>query len=741
MKIPNTKTAEDIDKTLKTSLKPKKKSKSKTETVGFKDKPKNHLGRKTKSPKEASAKKRLSEIPMYQRIKTKLIASFMILIVCIIILGVSSYTKSSNGITSNYEQSASQTMKMIVQYLDLAFENVKTSYQPYMINSKELDFEYYFKGMYLNDTVKQTTTFNSLKTHISKLVTADPLVSNFYQISDIVEPITTTQTNTKNLYSLYTATEDGAAAKENKYAYYWFGPQPDLDEALKTPSDSYGLRLVRHFQGSNTLMIVDIRRSVIVDSLSSLEAGEGSVVALVTQNNKEVLSNETFSPEGAAVFIDKEFYTTALNGEEEAGSSNVTVDGIDYLFLYHKLKDQNAMVCSLIPKSYILSQVTDIRNNTVVLVIVSSLLAIFLATYFANGIGSTISNVTHQLRKVAKGDLTIKIETKRKDEFKLLTEGITDMISNMKLLIQNVSDMSKELTEAAAFVSDSSSTFMQTSQDIQYAISDIESGVNQLDVDSADCLSQMDVLSGKISTVSENTNEISKLTEKTNSSIHNGMNSMEGLNESALATSQITTQVIDAIEQLEARSRSISNIVDAINAIAEETNLLSLNASIEAARAGEAGRGFSVVAEQIRKLADQSLNSAKEINKIIDQMIEQTHDVVETAKQAETIVETQKEAVNTTTTSFNEMSEQITNLVSSLTTITSDVSSMGVSRDTTLSAIESISAISEETSAASSNVAATAVTQLDSVKDLDSAASNLARRAEELTKLLEQFTL
>lgn len=685
-----------------------------------------------------TSKQQMAEIPFYQRIKIKLIAAFMVIVICIIILGVSSYSKSSSSITNTYEESAGQTMKMMVEYLDLAFTNIQSNYKPYL-NTQEL--EYYFKGLYLSDNIKQSTTFNSYKTQFGKTVTTDPLVSNFYLISDTVDSITTTQSTVDNLYSLYIATEDGAQVKEDKYSFYWFGNQPELDDALNTSSDKYGIRLARHFQGSNTILLVDVRRDIIVNTLSSLDAGEDSVVGLITQDNKEILSKEAFYEDGSAVFTSEEFFRTALNGEEVSGAADVSTHGKDYLFLFHKLSNQNAVLCSLIPKSHILAQVKDIRNNTIVLVIISSILAIFLGTYFSNGIGSTINNITHQLRKVAKGDLTIAVKTRRKDEFQLLTQGITDMISNMKLLIQNVNDMSNELTEAAAFVSSSSTTFMQTSQDIQYAISDIESGVNQLDVDSADCLSQMDTLSMKISTVSQNTAQISTLTTKTNASIKNGMESMSGLNDSALATSQITSKVIVSIEQLEARSRSISHIVDAINDIAEETNLLSLNASIEAARAGEAGKGFSVVAEQIRKLADQSLNSANEINKIIEEMIAQTHDVVETAKQAESIVDTQKKAVNTTTNSFNEMSGQITHLVTSLSTITSNVETMGISRDTTLSAIESISAISEETSAASSNVADTAVKQLDSVTKLDSAASNLAKRAEELTQLLKQFTL
>lgn len=694
------------------------------------------FGNKKKEPKAANTKS--SEIPFFQRIYFHLISSFMLIIVCIIMLGVSSYTKSSNGITSTYENSAGQTMKMMVDYLDLAFNNVQSNYMPYM-NEQEL--KYYFAGLYQTDNIKQTTTFNSFKSLFNKTVTSDPLVSNYYFLSDKVDSITTSQATGKDLYTRYSETEAGTIAKADKYKFFWFGNQPEVDEALNTSSEKYGVRLVRQLPESSTFMIVDVKRDVITNTLSSLDAGEGSVVGLITQDGKEVLSNDTFSTDGSPVFSTQDFYTAALEGEEVNGFVDVTVNDTDYLFLYYKLQNQYAMLCSLIPKSYILAQVAEIRNNTILFVIIGCLLAIVLGTVLSNGISSTINNITHQLRKVAKGDLTVEVKTKRKDEFKLLTAGITDMIANMKLLIKNVNDMSNELTEAATFVSESSSTFMQTSQDIQFAISDIESGINQLDVDSADCLSQMDSLSTKISTVSENTTQISRLTTATNASIHSGISSMEVLNESAQATSQVTSKVITAIEQLEERSRSISHIVDAINDIAEETNLLSLNASIEAARAGEAGRGFSVVAEQIRKLADQSLNSANEINKIIDQMIAQTHDVVQTAKQAETIVDSQKEAVGNTTTSFNDMSQQISNLVNSLTTITSDVDSMGVSRDTTLSAIESISAVSEETSACSSNVAETAVKQLTSVTKLDEASSNLAKRAEELTELLKQFTL
>ena len=697
-----------------------------------------HLGFLKIGNKSATSVQKMKEIPLFLRIKTKLIASFGVTIFCIIFLGVMSYSRSSQGITSNYEESAGQTMEMIVQYLDLAFNNVQSNYKPYL-NTQDLD--YYFKGMYAKDNAKQTTTYNAYKASFNKMVTSDPLVSNFYLIADSVESFSTSLSQEKKLYSIYTEQDYGKEVAANPYTFFWYGIQPEVDSALNTSSEKYGIRLARHLQGSKTIMIVDIKREVLLESLSSLNAGEDSVVGLVTQDGKELLSNEAFHEDQTPVFTTTDFYQKALEAEEESGAMDVKDNGKAYLFLYHKMVNQGAMVCTLIPKSYILSQVQGIRNVTIVLVIISSLLAIILGTVIASGMESAIGNITHQLRKISKGDLTAEVKTRRKDEFKLLAQGINDMTASMKALIENVNSVSEQLNHAAVLVSDTSATFMQTSQDIQYAISDIESGVNQLDTDSADCLAQMDSLSGKISTVSETTANIEQLTSQTTVSIQNGMNSMNGLNESAMATSQITNKVIVSIEELEERSRSIGHIVDAINNIAEETNLLSLNASIEAARAGEAGRGFCVVAEEIRKLADQSLNSANEIGRIIQQMISQTHDVVETARQAEVIVDTQKTAVTTTTTSFDDMSQQITNLMDSLSTITDDVNGMGVSRDTTLSAIESISSISEETSAASSNVADTAVRQMESATELAKASSDLAARANQLSDLLKQFIL
>lgn len=352
-----------------------------------------------------------------------------------------------------------------------------------------------------------------------------------------------------------------------------------------------------------------------------------------------------------------------------------------------------------------------------------------------------IQYILRQLQKVSKGDLTVQLKTKKKDEFGLLCVGVNETVANVKGLIVHLNEVSTQLNNAAAYVSDASGTFMKTYQDIQHAVSEIEIGVNRLDSDSENCLKQMDSLSGKITNVSKNADEIGELMSTTGHTITSGIESVQGLTESASSTTEITQSMIVALQALETKSKSISGIVSAINDISEQTNLLSLNASIEAARVGSAGKGFAVVAEEIRKLSDQCQASAGQISDIVNEIVEKTGDVVSIAKRAEEIVSTQAGAVEETTTSFHKISQQVESLFAALDTISSSVQEMSSSRSETLDAIEGISAVSAETSACSTSVYSSTNSQMDAIKDLDHASSELRQRADNLVEILKTFAV
>ena len=333
----------------------------------------------------------------------------------------------------------------------------------------------------------------------------------------------------------------------------------------------------------------------------------------------------------------------------------------------------------------------------------------------------------------------MEVKTKRKDEFKLLADGITDMTAHMKKLVTGLKDVNGELTKAATGMASASDNFLQTSRDIQSEIQEIDLGVENLDKESADCLHQMDALSERISEVGNNSGQINTLAKGVDKVIETGLESVMQLKESTDSTTQITESIIETIENLAEKSKSIATIIEAINEIAEQTTLLSLNASIEAARAGEAGKGFAVVAQEIRKLADESIRSAEKIAQIVEEIEGNTKEATDVARKAEDIVGDQQKAVELTTESFDSIGKQVSGLLEALEIINKNVISMEEDRNTTLSSISAITAISAQTAAGASNVNDTVKKQAVSIEDLDQAVDVLEGRAKELSEILSGF--
>lgn len=232
----------------------------------------------------------------------------------------------------------------------------------------------------------------------------------------------------------------------------------------------------------------------------------------------------------------------------------------------------------------------------------------------------------------------------------------------------------------------------------------------------------MDALSDKINIVSDNSDKIAKIADVTTGIVASGMASISELKVNAGSTVEITHQVIEEIAQLKESSKAIAKIVDAINEIAEQTNLLSLNARLKQQEPGEAGRGFAVVASEIRKLAEQSVNSANEIQKIIGTINDKTNDTVRIAKKAEDVVEVQGESLENAEKVFAQIQSRFEELLSNLNEITGGIDTIAEAKSVTIDSIQSISAVSEETAASSEEVTETANRQLGSVEGLNTAA-------------------
>ncbi|NBH24782.1 methyl-accepting chemotaxis protein [Lachnospiraceae bacterium] len=672
-------------------------------------------------------------IPFWRRIRFKLITSFLIPVLFIIILGVVSYQKASTQIIASYETSADQTIDMINQYLTLVFDTVQSNYKSYLNEDSLLQF---FKGLMDGDNVKHAFVPKDYRDKFSHAVTTDALVSNIYFLSDTQQSIVTSQAAEEKLLTAYIQTHQGEMVKNDQYKFYLFGNQCPVDGQLSTDSGKYGARLARYVNNAGAIMIVDIDRNVIDDALSSLDAGQGSIVGFLTCDGGEYLSSLSEEAEGP-VFAGKPYVEEAFAGEEGNGFSYV--EDNKYLFLYSRLEGRDALICALVPRETIIGQTVDIQRFSMALVVLASLIAVLLGSMLARQYGGAIYDMIHKLKKISEGDLTVEVKTRRKDEFKLLAEGVTDMATHMKTLVTGLKDVNAELTGAVGGMTAASDSFLTSSRGIQTEISDMKQGIGKMDDESEDCMRQMDALSLRIGQVAENSGQINVLAKGAEQVIETGMDSVVRLKDSTGATITITSNIIDVIGNLEEKSRSIGMIIETINEIAEQTTLLSLNASIEAARAGNAGRGFAVVAMEIKKLADESIQSASQIARIVEEIEKNTKEASTVARQAEGIVDGQQQAVSLTTDSFDRIGRQVSELLDALGIINESVANMEEDRNATLTAISAISAVSAQTAAGSENVYATAREQLKAVEELDKAAEILEKRAGELSGLLEVF--
>ncbi len=621
----------------------------------------------------------------------------------------------------------------------------------------------------------KTNVYNSFNQSISNKVAANQFIGNIYIVKggyntftsqtklrgqedkskEDIEAKRDIHAKGEEIYSAFLDTDLGKKISMDATNYYWVGAgsMPELDKLLLVEPSSYILR-VAHDVSSTTdaVMIVDIKKDAILDILTNFNLGEGSYVGIITPDNQEMVvegKDITKEEEGKSktqnnvvkesIYKDQDFYKDALKSEKNSGKDYVRYAGKTYLFTYEKIGLSGIMLCSMVPQSVIVAQANSIRVLTIVMVVISCIIAMIVGTLISKGFSKSINLSIKELAKVSKGDLTVEFRTNRRDEFALLYGSCNDMLANIRGLIMEVESVYDALSVSLNKVNTSSTTFSETTKDIQTSVHEIETGVGEQTESATDCLNEMDSLFTKINVVNDNTNEIGSIAASTQVAINSGLTSMDNLNAKTKSTTDITDSVIQTIKELSVHSKNIGQIVNSINDIAEETNLLSLNASIEAARAGSAGKGFSVVATQIRKLADQCLASAGKISNIVTEITEATKEAVNTAQTAEEIVDEQVEAVAATAHSFQTLKQRIEKLSEYLESIQSSSKDMEASGSSTLNSMENISAILEETLASVTSVANVTDKQSEALTSLDDASSQLMIRAERLGDAISKF--
>lgn len=703
------------------------------------DKTKRKVRRKRVIMRRDKAKK-IRDKKFLSSIKGQIATLLATSLILTILLGVISYERASSALSDSYIASTSSTIVAISDYFNLGMSNIRTQavqlYRDDTINK-------YHDGYYYYDDLVEKNAILNIRKQYSDVTSVDAMCSNIYSISE-----------KSRLISAEQQSEAGDSFEEVQKIFdqagsssFWFASHPAIDQIEGTDKNTYAAVYGMRLNTAEGYLLVDISANAVTEYLNQYSIGDRGILSFVTNETKEFYGqsedkeNEVIKDAvvGAGTIAGQEFYKEAMESENVKDSKYVTFHGEKYLFIYSKIGDSNLAVTALVPRSVVVNQATSIKITTILISGFIILVMIGFGLYISRKMKYSMDELNKKLHFVSEGDFTIDFSSKYQDEFGQVANKVGDTIVNLRDLISNMKSMNEQVNDSAKYVTGVANDFATSSDEISTALQEVAGDVVNQANDADNCLSQMNQLSSQVQEVFEGTTKIGQISVDTSHVVEEGITMVDKLSANMKDSSDMTKVVIQNVENLAVQSKNIEKIVDVINEIAEETNLLSLNASIEAARAGEAGRGFVVVADEVRKLADQSVKQVVEIGKIVTSIQTKTKETVTVAKQTEEYVEIQERSLAQTVAMFGHIKQQFDLLVEQLKNITDGVEKIEGAKNETLTSVQNISSYAQETSAVTEEITATAINQMDNVGKLREKIKTLEEESEVLTQAVSKF--
>lgn len=480
------------------------------------------------------------------------------------------------------------------------------------------------------------------------------------------------------------------------------------------------------------------RIAIIVNSFIEMNDAEAFLVdktsGVILANRDSSLISQTLGAEGQS-----HFYQLTAEKAAEKDYNFATLDG--NMTVFQEVDGTNWLLISYIPTSIVLSDLTQLRNIMIVISVICIALLCVLIERVTHVVIKPVKEMTRVITAMTSGDFTVSIKTKGNDEIAVMSQSVGKFIASMKQMIsemgnvsgklKNQADSSKgvsgEMSSAAGIQSQSMSELNATVDQLSVSVNEIAENATQLAGVAADTKSDSDMVESKMQ-------ETVAVSEK-------GRKDMERVGE-ALSDIEVSIHNLEeAVNKVGTASGEIVQIIKLIGDIADETNLLSLNASIEAARAGEAGRGFAVVATEIGTLAKNSADSVAHITELITEINNLVEDAVRQAGNSAQDISGSAELIHTAVDTFDTIFKNIQETSALIGNVVDKINQVD-------QVATNVAAISEEQAASSDEILATSESMLQQAKNIsknsdqvEQEADNLAVSADQLADQVKQFRI
>jgi len=659
-------------------------------------------------------KKKLSKNKITFSLKNKLIVSFLaILLIPCLSIGFISYQSSKSNIEQNMMESAQKNVDIVNQTIDefmqsqmenidylsntIVTDDIKGNSTKEVLdtlqNSKDEVFEQTYVGTETGDFLNSPSSFKNPPDY-------DPRERPWYQ-----------------------------EAMENKDTVIITDPY------VSQSSGQVVVTLAKATSDNNGVVAVNLELGSLTEIISSVKVGKEGYLFLLDQT-KHMISHPTIDPgeEAAAEHIDKLYAS-------ESGQFDYTLEGDDKKMAFSTSEVTGWKIAGTMVESEVAESVSPILRSTIIVLIAFIVIGALTALFITRTIAKPINKLVEVSDKMSEGDLSVAVNLNRNDEIGKLSLAFDRMRLNLNNIINEVRDKSVSLAAASEQLNASTEQNTSATEQISSSVQEVAIGMDTQTNRIASSTKSAEDMAESIYEIASSSNEVSTTAENTMLAVKEGNKSLTTTVNQMEFIKQNTHELANNIQGLGKLSEQINNIVDVITDISEQTNLLALNAAIEAARAGEHGRGFAVVADEVRKLAEQSSQSADQIKQMIGTIQTETTNTVNSMENAYEQVEKGIDIANNTGESFKTIMGYVDTIVDQITNVTSKIQEISSGTEHFTNTFKEVASIGETISSETQNVSASTEEQLASMEEISNSTSSLTTVAEELQQLVEQFKL
>ncbi|WP_169507536.1 methyl-accepting chemotaxis protein [Paenibacillus harenae] len=692
----------------------------------------------SKATKEAMKETKLSNPIKSVGMKLFLII-FCSIIACVLTVGLMAYSKSKQIIENKVSDASFQTVNQVASNLDVIFKTYEDLTLQILIDK---DFHETVRLMMDGgDDYSKFEASRKLGDKMQSYIMGNNSISGLIllPINPALTPVTAGSANASSADKLmqsewFKETVD-LSGKTN-----WIAPQP---EGLAGQSDVKTIGISRLLKDTTSneasyVLLLEVALGTVTNRYGDVVLGKDSEMSIL-----DASGNYIASPDLSLIGKPSKVSLPTEGDEARHGAATVSsTDGMDVLAAYKTFEAMDWKLVGTIPVKELVRDAKAIQTLTWITVAVAALLAIAIGLLVILMIAHPLVKLRNLMNEGSRGNLTVRSSmNKRRDEIGELGQSFNLMMAQITDLAVQTTRSAEDVLLTATDLSEASRKTAISAKEIAVATEEIAGGATSLAVEAEkgnDLTANIDVQMKKV--IDANQQMVRSATEVEKAS-EQGTAYMGVLIEKTGMTEEMTRSMVEKVDALKESTGSIVKILDVLNNLTKQTNILSLNATIEAARAGAAGKGFMVVADEIRKLADQSRQSIDVVGQITEKIRGEIDETVHVLSDAYPLFQEQIGSVKEANQIFLSVQGQMGHFAEKLNLVTDSISQLDQSQLVLAEAMTNVSAVAEESSATSEEVASLSSEQLSISDGMVRLSEKLDAVSRELKDSLSQFKI